>query len=101
MAYTGTYARYPRELSEPQSQLTIERLKDYALSIGFAIKPPAEESGDERWLPDRAMVAPVTVYPSLFPESCYKEALAIQNDYNSLYANIAGDVAWLEEIVPK
>jgi hypothetical protein len=101
MAYSGAYANYPRDLSEPEGQLTIERLKDYALSIGFAVKPHFEESGNDRWLPDRAMVAPVTVYPSLFPESCYREALAIQQDYNTLYANIACDVKWLEEIVPK
>lgn len=103
MAYTGSYANYPNPLSEPSSQLTIERLKDYALSIGFAVKPQFEESpdGKDRWLPDRAMVAPVTVYPSLFPASCFQEAIRIQQMYNEIYARVAGDTAWLEGIVPQ
>ncbi|KAK3295988.1 uncharacterized protein B0H64DRAFT_160655 [Chaetomium fimeti] len=45
------------------------------------------------------MSAPVTLFPSPFPKSCFQEAKAIQTKYNELYARISQDEEYLSGLV--
>ncbi|KAI5296597.1 hypothetical protein KEM56_005416, partial [Ascosphaera pollenicola] len=67
---------------------------------GLAVKPAAtfapKEADPHGCL---ATNAPVTLFPSLFPRSCYDTARAVQKAYNELYAAIPNDEAWLGRIV--
>jgi hypothetical protein len=93
---TPIYPAYPPEFeSQEFLHAFLEALNDKACSSSFLVKPPAE-SGK---LPEGAIPAPITLFPSLFPKSCFDEVVNLQPDYNRLYVNIAKDVTFLEKIV--
>ena len=94
------YPDYPPNLTAEQSDYLLTNLKDWSILNGLAVRPSlsfVSESID----PSRslAVTAPVTLFPSLFPTVCFEEARAIQKAYNELYALIARDEEWLQEIV--
>lgn len=93
------YPNYPPEfVSQHQEQYALESLKDKACSIGFLVKPLPTGSGE---LPEGAIPAPITIFPSVFPKSCFEFAQQIQKEYNVLYARIAMDEGWLEPIASR
>lgn len=78
----------------------ITEAKDWSIANGLAVRPapsfvqpPQDPSGV------LATTAPVTLFPSLFPRSCFEDGLAIQKAYNDLYSAIARDEEWLQGIV--
>lgn len=81
--------------------------KDWAIAHGLAVRVPADhestatkENSSRGFSADAlATTAPITLFPSLFPRTCFEEALELQTLYNELYAAIAGDEEWLEGIV--
>jgi glutathione synthase len=90
------YPEYPPDLDMERSKYLLENLKDKACTTGFLVKPLATGNGE---LPEGAIPAPITLFPSLFPSSCFDNAQNIQKQYNLLYASIASDEEWLESIV--
>ena len=99
MAYQGftmsklKYSDYPPELSELEEEHLIKNLRDYGLSIGFCVKRDSPETGYS------AALAPITLFPSLFPRKCFEMAEKVQQPYNGLYSKIASDTKWLEESI--
>lgn len=94
------YPDHPPLLNDSQLQYLLANIKDWSILNGLAVRPArdllAPHAHDSRSL---AITAPVTLYPSLYPRSCFEEARALQRTYNELYAAIANDVRWLEEVV--
>lgn len=94
------YPRYPPDLSEAQLQYLLTNIKDWSIANGLAIRPvPSFVSHEQDPAGSLAVTAPVTLFPSLFPEGCFEQGLSIQTAYNELYAAIASDEAWLKQIV--
>lgn len=91
---------YPPDLSLEEEQYLLSNLKDWSIAHGLAVRPapsfvqPAQDPSGVL-----ATTAPVTLFPSLFPKSCFEEGLSIQKAYNKLYAAISRDEQWLKEIV--
>ena len=97
---TPIYPQYPPELTEQQRDYILSNLIDWSIAHGLTVKPPASfVTIKQDPLGVLATPAPVTLFPSLFPQHCYHEALAIQVFYNELYAAIARDEDWLKSIV--
>lgn len=94
------YTNYPPKLSPDQEAYLVQTVKDWTIHNALTVRPnPAiisEESNPNHVL---ATNAPVTLFPSPFPRSCFEQARSIQKTYNELYATIAGDEKWLEEIM--
>ena len=94
------YPSFPPHLNHAQEQHLLTNVKDWALANGLVVKPSLalvpDGVGSSGVL---GAVAPVTLFPSLFPKPCFEEALAIQRAYNVLYAAIAVDDGWLGEIM--
>ena len=90
---------YPPELSESQREYLLSNLKDWSIAHGLAVRPTAYVLTEQDPSGALATTAPVTLFPSLFPRGCYQQANGIQTAYNELYAAIASDEAWLEEII--
>jgi hypothetical protein len=88
-----SYSTWPPKLPEPEEKYLLETLKDYGLSVGFCVKHHSPDIGD------CAALAPITLFPSLFPRSCFELAEGVQKAYNLLYAKIASDTKWLEESI--
>lgn len=100
MDFSDQYASYPPELSQEQKDNLVTTVKDWSIHHGLAVRPPPTfvntESDPQGVL---ATNAPVTLFPSLFPKSCYEDAVAVQKPYNELYAAITRDEAWLGKII--
>ena len=96
------YANYPPTLSPAQQVYLVSTIKDWAIHNGLAVRPsPAmvPEGVDANRI--LATTAPVTLFPSPFPRSCFEEAQAIQTAYNELYAAITNNEEWLGNIIEK
>jgi glutathione synthetase len=91
---------YPPELSKEEEQYLLTNLKDWSIAHGLAVRPaPSFVQASQDPSGVLATTAPVTLFPSLFPRSCFEEGLAIQQAYNELYSAIARDEKWLQAIV--
>lgn len=94
------YPDYPPPLNAAQRDYLLTALKDWSSANGLTVRPAATfVNPDVDPAGVLATPAPVTLFPSLFPRSCFEEALSIATAYNELYAAIAQDEDWLEEIV--
>lgn len=96
----SVYPQYPPDLSPEQTEFLVSNVNDWSILHGLAVRPStafvSKDVDPSRCL---AVTAPVTLFPSLFPRACFKEARAIQQAYNELYALVARDEEWLEKIV--
>ena len=94
------YPDYPPKLTSDQEEFLLSNVKDWSFLNGLVVRPSTtfvpEDVDPSR---STAVTAPVTLFPSLFPRSCFEEARAIQKAYNELYAIIASDEDWLQHIV--
>lgn len=88
---------YPPDLSPEEEEYLLSNLKDWSIAHGLAVRPVPSFVHDPAGV--LATTAPVTLFPSLFPRSCFEEGLSIQKAYNELYAAIARDEEWLKGIV--
>lgn len=94
------YANYPPDLSAAQQEYLVTTIKDWAIQNGLAVRP-APTSLPANVDPNRVLAtnAPVTVFPSPFPRSCFEEAKDLQTIYNQLYAAITCNEDWLGKII--
>ncbi|KAL6706696.1 Glutathione synthetase [Coniothyrium glycines] len=92
--------RYPPELTTEEEHYLLSTLKDWSIAHGLAVRPaPSFVQASQDPSGVLATTAPVTLFPSLFPRSCFEDGLAIQTAYNELYSAIARDEEWLQGIV--
>ncbi|KAF1983416.1 glutathione synthetase large chain [Aulographum hederae CBS 113979] len=100
MAPNSVSSDYPPHLTPERLEYLISNLKDWSIAHGLAVRPaPSFVSPENDPSGVLANSAPVTLFPSLFPKSCFEEALAIQSTYNELYCAIANDEEWLGSVV--
>ncbi|KAL8671345.1 MAG: hypothetical protein Q9168_004155 [Polycauliona sp. 1 TL-2023] len=91
---------YPPKITPEQQGYLLSNINDWSVFNGLAVRPSATLLPTNTHLSAAlASTAPVTVFPSLFPRTCFDEARAIQKAYNELYAAIARDRDWLKQIV--
>ncbi|CAG7961659.1 unnamed protein product [Penicillium salamii] len=94
------YSNYPPELSAAQQKFLVTAVKDWAIQNGLAVRPsPAIVPAGTDQNGVLATNAPVTLFPSPFPRTCFDEATALQEIYNELYASITCNEEWLGDIV--
>lgn len=93
------YPPYPPTLTRPEEEYLLSNLKDWSIAHGLAVRPvDTYVSKEVDPAGALATTAPVTLFPSLFPRSCFEQAKAVSKAYNELYSAIAVDEAWLGEI---
>ncbi len=94
------YPNWPPDLADEQQKEIVASIHDWSLAHGLAVRPPPSlVSLEADTVQALAATAPVTLFPSPFPRSCFQEGLKIQKAYNALYAAIAADEEWLAGIV--
>ena len=94
------YDRYPPSLNPQQEAYLVQSVKDWTIEHGLTVRPGPNVVSQEV-NPNNVLAtnAPVTLFPSPFPKSCFEQARALQQIYNELYAAIASDEAWLEDVM--
>ena len=94
------YADYPPKLTEEQEKALLFEVKTWCMQHGLAVRPPPSfVSGGQDAAEVLATNAPVTIFPSPFPRSLFKQAQSLQKAYNELYAAISNDEEWLEDVM--
>jgi glutathione synthase len=95
-----SYSEYPPELNAEESGFLLTSIKDWSIAHGLAVRPSqglvSQETDPSGVL---AVPAPLTLFPSPFPRSCFEHGMSIQKAYNKLYAAISNDEEWLGEIM--
>ena len=97
----------PTTLPDNFKHHLVEASKDWSIAHGLAVRVStnhkdagaATDSAEGHDTNALVTTAPITLFPSPFPRTCFEKALELQPAYNELYAAIAGDEEWLEEIV--
>ncbi|KIW97142.1 glutathione synthetase [Cladophialophora bantiana CBS 173.52] len=99
-ASNKAYVDYPPPLTPEQEEYLVQTVKNWTIEHGLTVRPSTaivpEETNPKNVL---ATNAPVTLFPSPFPKACFELARSIQPVYNELYASVASDEQWLEEIM--
>lgn len=94
------YSDYPPPLSPAQKDFLVTTVKDWTAQHGLMVRPaPSFISNESNPHGVLATNAPVTLFPSPFPRSCFEEAKALQTVYNQLYAAITCDEKWIGKIM--
>ena len=93
------YPPYPPNLTTSEKEYLLSNLKDWSIAHGLAVRP-VESFVSKEVDPAGALAttAPVTLFPSLFPRTCFDQAKAVSKAYNELYSAISVDEAWPGEI---
>ncbi|KAL6239585.1 hypothetical protein BDW75DRAFT_197791 [Aspergillus navahoensis] len=96
----SVYTNYPPTLNPAQKDFLVRTVKDWATQNGLVVRPAPtfvlKEADPHGVL---ATNAPVTLFPSPFPRTCFEEAKALQTLYNKLYAAITCNVQWIGKIM--
>ncbi len=94
------YEDYPPTLNPAQKEFLVRTVKDWATQNGLMVRPaPSLVSNEADTHGVLATNAPVTLFPSPFPRTCFEEAKALQTVYNKLYAAISCSEEWIGKIM--
>jgi len=101
----NTIPSLPPPLTIPQLTLLLSQTQDDQLVHGSIIKhfprhnaylhPDAQDAHG----PPFATPIGVSLFPSLFPRRLFQQALDLQTSWNELYAKVAVDEDWLQEVL--
>lgn len=81
------------QLSERNMAQLVEKALQWSLANGLVMYPPQFELHS-------ANNAPITVFPTPFPKDMFERAVAVQQTFNVLYANVvAKQKKWLLDVV--
>lgn len=94
------YTDYPPSLTPEQEEYLVQTVKNWTIEHALTVRPStAIVSGEVNPKNVLATNAPVTLFPSPFPKACFEQARYLQKLYNELYAAIANDQKWLEDVL--
>jgi glutathione synthase len=98
MAATGfDFAAWPPQLTPEQLQILVQKATSKALISGLLYLPPGYPLDSPP--PQAAIHAPLSLFPAPFPAESFELAEEIQSVYNILYAQIAMDTPFLDEVM--
>ncbi|CRG84466.1 hypothetical protein PISL3812_01750 [Talaromyces islandicus] len=84
----------PEDLPEATIESIIAHTKDYQANHGSLIKVIGSETEHSVQLHPVG----VSLFPTLFPQKLFDEAVELQRIYNELYCKVAEDVHWLHGV---
>ena len=85
---------WPPRFTTPELEHLVTHALTFSLMHGYALRPP-----QPRGPPNAASPAPLTLLPTPFPRRLYDLAVSISPIYNALYARIALDWAFLDDVM--
>ncbi|KAF9478219.1 glutathione synthase [Pholiota conissans] len=90
------FASWPPTLSNGQLEALTLYATTYALSHGLLYLAPAQR---QPTIPSAAIHAPISLFPSPVPRALFDNGRRLQRIYNVLYARIAMDDEFLDEVM--
>lgn len=95
MSTSFSFSNWPPELSKEELDGLTLQATTYALGRGLLYLP----TGEQPPAPLSAIHAPIALFPSPFPRKLFNLAQRLQNAYNVLYARVAMDWAFLDQVM--
>ncbi|KAL0960551.1 hypothetical protein HGRIS_005589 [Hohenbuehelia grisea] len=96
MTTSFSFADWPPALDDVQLDELILRATTYALSHGLTYLPVRDQ---QPRFPLDAIHAPLSIFPAPIPRTLFEQAQKLQRIYNVLYARIAMDDEFLDEVM--
>jgi hypothetical protein len=92
---------YPPDLAADQQEQLINTVTDWLIAHGLFAprKSGTDKTQPTIRVPSSLSLIPVTLFPSLFPRTCFHDAIEIQPEFNKLYAAVAADEDWLSAVI--
>lgn len=87
---------WPPAVSDEQLESLTLQATTYALSHGLVYRPVAKV---QPVVPTSTIHAPLALFPSPIPRTLFNRARQLQHTYNTLYARVATDVAFLDKVM--
>lgn len=94
MASASELPEWPPKQRQQEEDHIVGQAVDWALSNALIYRPVSEPGR-----PASAIHAPFSLYPTPFPRRLFAKAKALQEAYNAMYANIACDETFLEQVI--
>ncbi|KIK13691.1 hypothetical protein PISMIDRAFT_688194 [Pisolithus microcarpus 441] len=93
---TFDFAQWPPSLTDVQINALTQHATTYALSHGLTYLPPGATQPPS---PSSTIHAPISLLPSPIPRSLFEQAQRLQSSYNILYAQVAMDDDFLDNVM--
>jgi hypothetical protein len=95
----SVFTSWPPDVTTEQlDQLTL-LATTYALSHSILYLPPISPENPPPLAPESAVLAPISLIPTPIPRHLFSKALSLQHAYNTLYAHIALDTPFLDQVM--
>ncbi|KAF8488207.1 glutathione synthase [Russula emetica] len=95
----SVFTSWPPDITTEQlDQLTI-LATTYALSHSILYLPPITPEKPPPPAPESAILAPISLIPTPIPRRLFSKALTLQHAYNTLYARVALDTSFLDQVM--
>jgi hypothetical protein len=95
----SVFASWPPDVTTEQlDQLTL-LATTYALSHSILYLPPISLEKPPPPAPESAVLAPISLIPTPIPRRLFSKALTLQHAYNTLYARVALDTSFLDQVM--
>ena len=90
------FSQWPPQFNDIQLATLIHDATTYSLAHGLAYLPPAPSQPPS---PSSVIHAPISLLPAPVPRSLFHKAQKLQSIYNDLYARIAVDDDFLDQVM--
>ena len=95
----SVFTCWPPDLTTEQlDQLTL-LAASFALSHSCLYLPPVSPDKPPPSIPESAIHAPFSLLPAPIPRHLFAQSLTLQHAYNTLYARVALDTAFLDQVM--
>jgi glutathione synthase len=95
----SAFTSWPPDLTMEQLEQLTLLATTYALSHSLLYLPPPSPDRRPPPAPESAIHAPVSLIPAPIPHPIFSLALNLQRAYNTLYARVALDVPFLDQVM--
>ncbi|EOQ99321.1 Glutathione synthetase [Wallemia ichthyophaga EXF-994] len=89
---------FPPKIEQEYQKELIDNVRGFCLGNGLVLLPPVME-GEDKVRSNTCIQAPVSLFPTPFPKKLFNQANSVGLTFNELYANIARDVEFIDEIL--
>ncbi len=95
----SVFTSWPPDVTTEQlNQLTL-LATTHALSHSIIYLPPVSPENPPPPAPESVVLAPISLIPAPIPRQLFAKALTLQHAYDTLYARVALDTSFLDQIM--
>jgi glutathione synthase len=95
----SVFASWPPDITTEQLDQLTHLAASFALSHSLLYLPPVPPDKLPPSVPESAIHAPFSLLPAPIPRQLFAQALTLQHAYNTLYARVALDTAFLDQVM--